>query len=233
MGSLTELIKEIIYPSGIKCIVCGCELDKTVRNCVCDKCKLPLITEYCTVCGRAVPPQNAVCDNCKQREYPFSAARSSFEYNGGAAKLVHRLKYRDARYLAPYMAEYMADTYYSANWKPDIITSVPVHKSRRRTRGYNQSELLACELAKRIGIESEVLLAKTVKTKDLVGQSRAEREETVKDSFALSEKADVKAKSVLLIDDVFTTGSTAAECSRVLIKNGAAEVFVLTFASVK
>ncbi len=228
---LVEFFNESLYPSGIKCIVCGGELDRDYRNCVCGKCELPYNKSYCVMCGRAVAEQNFVCDRCKNEEYAFIKARSSFVYRDGAKKLVHRLKYGNAAYLADGMAGFMADTYFSSDITADIVTCVPVHKSRLRARGYNQSKLLAEKLADLIKKPYCDTLVKTVKTRNLTGMGRVQRAETIKGSFGLEMSADIRGKRILLVDDVLTTGATANECARVLAGGGAAEVGVITFAS--
>lgn len=224
--------RNVLYPRGIKCIVCDEELCENTRYELCPACKLPYNDNYCSVCGRAVLAQNAVCDECKNAVYAFTAARSSFLYSDNAATLVHRLKFRDAKYLAEPMAEFMTDTYYKTQWNAHVVTFVPLHKSRRRMRGYNQSALLAKSFAERAGLPCVNALVKTLKTKNMVGLTRKERQENVRGSFSVSDASLVSGKSVLLIDDVFTTGSTASECASVLKSAGAQDVYVLTFASV-
>lgn len=228
-----ELVRDAVYPRGIKCIVCGAELAENTRYGVCPRCTLPYNENYCTVCGRAVPEQNAVCDQCKNETHAFTEARSCFVYKDAAATLVRRFKYRDARYLAVDLSEFAADVYYKTDWDIDVITFVPIHKSRRRTRGYNQAELLAAALGEKIGKPCVPLLRKTAKTKHMVGLSRKERQALIRDTFAPSEHIAFGAdKTVLLVDDVFTTGSTVDECAEVLRKNGVRAVYVLTVASV-
>lgn len=227
-----RIFREFLYPSGIKCIVCDAELSKDTRYGVCPNCKLPYNENYCTVCGRAVPVQNIVCDTCKNVVSPFESARSSFIYGDASATLVHKLKYRNARYLASVMSEFMADTYFSTEWSIDEVTCVPIHRSRFRQRGYNQSELLAREVAARIKKNFVITLEKTVKTKNMVKLNRSERMELIRGSFAAKSGAEIRGKKLLLVDDVLTTGATAGECARVLCANGAESVCVLTFASV-
>ncbi len=232
---LGEILADIVYPRGIKCIACDAELDRDTRYCLCDRCQLAHNEQFCTVCGRAISEGNLICDQCKSEVYSFVGARSSCVYEGVAATLVRKLKYYDARYLAPVMAEFMADTYYEADWQPDLITYVPIHKSRRWVRGYNQAELLAKELSVRIEIECRPLLCKTVKTKNMARLKRAERQALIYEPFAVvpQEEAAIRGKKILLIDDVLTTGSTANECARVLRAHGSGEVYVLTFAAGK
>ena len=228
---LIKFTQTAFYPEDIKCIVCGCELREKNRYGLCENCKLEHNESYCEICGKSVPPQNRICDQCKGIDYEFDFARSSMLYKDAAAKLVQRLKYHDARYLARYMSEFMADTYYEQNMEAEVVTSVPMHVKHLHQRGYNQSELLAREVGKRIGLPYEKLLIKTVKTRSMVGLGREERIKLIKGSMKLFENCDVKGKKVLLIDDVITTGSTSGECARVLKENGAQSVYVLTFSS--
>ena len=223
-----------MYPRDIKCIVCDTELDGYAHNGLCRACTLPYNNVFCTVCGAPVLAQNAVCDRCKQTRFPFAAARSSFAYRDEAATLVHRLKFREMRFLAAVMAEFMADIYYKTDWNPDVVTFVPMHKRDKGMRGYNQSQLLAKEIGARIRKPARELLTKTVRGKHMVGLSYDERKNAVRDTFAPSAEADgAKGKTVLLIDDVLTTGATAAECTRMLLRAGVQKVYVLTFASVE
>lgn len=232
MAERKNILSDWLFPRDIKCIVCDDELRKDTRYGLCDACTLTPIADYCAACGREVPPQNELCDRCREERPLFTEARSCFTYEDAPASLVWRLKYRNARYLAPYMAEFMTDTFLQTDWKPDILTFVPLHKSRRRERGYNQSQLLAEALGERVHIPVREILVKTVKTKNLAKLSRTERKEAIAGSFALCDEAAVRGKSVLLIDDVLTTGATSGECAKVLRAGGASEVYLLTFASV-
>ena len=226
-----DALKEMLFPSHIKCIVCDEELPSATRNAVCGNCKLPYNDTYCSVCGRSIPAQNLLCDRCKEYSPPFTAARSSFIYRDAARTLVHKLKYGSAKYLAADMAEFMADTYFQSEFAVDIVTCVPMHKSALSKRGYNQSALLAENLARLINKPYADLLNKTVKTPTLVGLKRAERQSVVKNAFALKPDADIKGKSVLIVDDVLTTGATSGECAKALLSGGASFVYVITFAS--
>ena len=228
---LAKFLRTAFYPEDIKCISCGRELREYTRYGLCPNCKLVYNDTFCEICGRPVPAQNRFCDKCKDTEHEFDLARSSVLYRDDAAKLVQKLKYHDARYLARYMAEFMADVYFAQNMVADVVTSVPMHKSHFRSRGYNQSELLAVELSKRIGLKHERLLMKTVKTKSMVGLGREERIKLIKGSIELLPDANVQGKKVLVADDVITTGATSGECARVLKLGGADKVFVLTFSA--
>ena len=144
-----KFLRRAFYPEDIKCIVCGRELSEYSRYGLCSSCKLEYNENYCEICGISVPAQNRICDRCKSVTYEFDMARSSMLYRDNAAKLVQNLKYNDARYLARYMSEFMADTYYEQHMEAEVVTSVPMHIKHYRSRGYNQSELLAREVSER------------------------------------------------------------------------------------
>lgn len=116
--------------------------------------------------------------------------------------------------------------------KYDIIGAVPIHKKRMLERGYNQSELIAKEIAKNIqGIEYKKLLKKTKNNQTQSELKKEERLENVKNVYEIQNKQIIQDKKIILFDDIYTTGSTVNECSKVLKENGAKEVLVLTLAS--
>ena len=114
----------------------------------------------------------------------------------------------------------------------DIIGAVPIHKKRKDERGYNQSELIAKELAKSIpNLEYKKILTKTKNNKRQSELNKEERIQNVKDVYEIQNKPIIKNKKIVLFDDIYTTGNTVNECSRVLKENGAKEVLAITLAS--
>ena len=218
----------MLFPDDIKCIVCGKEI-RPNRYGLCDDCKLEINDNFCLRCGRHKIGIGDYCDECSNLSLHFDEARSAVNYDGNAKALVHRLKYGNAKYLANTLSQYLLDVLLLADWKADCITFVPIHKSRKRRRGYNQAEILAKALSERVNLPCVNLLEKSVKTPNQAKLNRAERLENIKNSFSALQKPP---EHVILVDDVMTTGSTAAECSRVLKRAGAKVVYVLTFASV-
>lgn len=231
MNKAVGLIKEIFYPDTIKCIVCDCELPESNRYCICDHCRKSVITEFCHCCGKEVAAGNTVCDRCKHDKFDFTAARACFVYRDGAAILVRRLKYRDARYLAPYMAQFMFDVLSTVDWKIDAVTFVPMYWLDHVSRVYNQSQLLAQALSKLIDKPTVKTLRKIRRNGHMAKLGREERHKRLIDSFDLTGGVDIKGKNILLVDDVLTTGFTASECAHTLKKGKCANVYVLTFAT--
>lgn len=226
--SLVKEISQVLFPDDVKCIVCGREIHPNKYS-LCDDCGFTLNRNFCLRCGRHKVGIGDYCGECKDLLLHFDECRSAVDYEGEAKNVIMRLKYSGSAYLSSAVSEHMLDVLFATDWDFDRITFVPMHKDKRKKRGYNQAELLALEISERINVECSDLLEKTKVTKNQAALSGAERLENLKGAF--SAKGEVP-KHVLLIDDVFTTGATTSECAKVLKKAGAEVVYVLTFASV-
>lgn len=160
-------------------------------------------------------------------------ARAAGTYEGALREIIHRWKYEEKTYLTPFFGEKLAEVFYRY-WNPqsfDFILPVPLHSSRLRERGFNQALLLSKELSQRTRIPySKRLLRKRFPTPPQVDLSGEEREKGVRRSFHIPKAEEIEGRSVLLVDDVYTTGATANECSKVLLRAGAERVDVLTLA---
>lgn len=225
-------LKEAIFPSDITCDVCGEELVADTRYNLCSECmsKLPMVGEHiCLNCGVPLKDEADFCIRCENTESEFSYNRSPLVYEGVAKDMILSLKFANKKYLAKTLGAMMADEYLNRKMSAEIAVYVPMTEWEEKKRGFNQSELLAREVADRLKLP---LLPALIKTKDTSAQkelSRKEREENLKGAFKCVFD-EVKNRKILLIDDVFTTGATATACAHVLLKGGAREVFVLTCA---
>ncbi|MCL2375387.1 MAG: ComF family protein [Firmicutes bacterium] len=230
---ISTVTSEMLFPD-VCCLSCGAELNGITKYNLCLDCQVEINKFFCDRCGRHKEDTAQFCDRCIEHgEYHFEFARSSVVFNQSTQRLIHKLKYGDAKYLIDHFVPFLIDTAEENKLAPDIVTFVPLHKKRRKQRGYNQAELLAKAFCEKKGLECKALLEKTQHTKNLTRLTRKEREEHIANTFAfIGEKNEIKNKSVLLIDDVFTTGTTANECAKVLKKAGAEKVLVLSFASV-
>jgi ComF family protein len=167
-----------------------------------------------------------------RRKY-FTMARALGAFEGSLQTAIHRWKYEGKAHLTPFFAEWMAEGL-NRYWEPDsldLLIPVPLHPRRLRERGFNQALLLAKELSRRTGIPYfKTILKKKKSTLPQVNLSGVERERGLRGAFHVVEKEELLRKSVLLVDDVYTTGATVNECSKVLVKEGAGRVDVLTLA---
>jgi ComF family protein len=167
-----------------------------------------------------------------RRKY-FTMARALGAFEGSLQVAIHRWKYEGKTHLTPFFAEWMAEGL-NRYWEPhslDFLIPVPLHAQRLRERGFNQALLLAKELSRRTAIPYfKTILKKKKSTLPQVNLSGVEREKGLRGAFQVVEKEELLGKSVLLVDDVYTTGATVNECSKVLVKGGARKVGVLTLA---
>jgi ComF family protein len=189
-----------------------------------------LVPPFCPRCGR---PQASgiICPSCWQRPTEIDGIRSSFRFDEVVRKSIHELKYRNLKAISPCLAELLAD-YLRENPLPgEALVSVPLHPRRLRERGYNQSDLLARELGKRIGLP--VIEDCLIRIKQAQPQVRAvdveERRRNVADAFVCRDER-VNRKQIILIDDVCTSGATLESCAAALKNRGATSVWGLTLA---
>lgn len=208
------------------------------KNAFCGGCEdgfaeQSITVSFCTVCGIPFASGAAAdhtCGQCLTEEVPFKEARSAFIYDGNVLDAVHKLKYGAKVILAESLGELLLSAALKLSVRPEVVVPVPLHSKRLKARGFNQSLLLSRAVAKRLSLKLDYLsLRRTRPTVPQINLERAERQKNVKGAFEVGNKAAFKGKSVLLIDDVLTTGATVKECSKVLKKAGA-EVFVATLA---
>lgn len=235
VGKLKESVLNLMFPEDIKCFFCLNELNENSADNTCVECleTLPFIHNPCVKCGVNMDKENMpLCMMCKTHNFDFIQVRSPFIYEDKPLEVVHKLKYNNMKYLSKHMAKYMSYTYGSWGVFADYVTSVPVFKDKEKQRGYNQATLLAKDFCALVGLNFLECLVKTKSTESQTELKVNERFENVKDVFEIlpEVKAKIKGKTILIIDDVITTGATINEVSKVLKKAGAKECYALTFA---
>lgn len=219
--------------------ICGiCKEFVNEENTLCPTCfkQMNFITKpYCKICGRPFEfavSDDCVCSQCLMEQPLFSKARSVLVYNDASKKLILPFKNGDRLDLAPLLAKMMQRSATDMINETDIIIPVPLHRWRLFKRKYNQSAILAQKLAKIFCKEYSPDALKRIRASPSQGHLTAkERRKNVVNAFHVKRPEKVYQKSVLLIDDVLTTGATANECAKVLLKSGASQVFLLTIAS--
>lgn len=220
----------ILYPR--RCPLCGEILSKGEKP-VCGGCRpnVFLIQQpYCLKCGKPLAhPEEEYCGDCKKNTRYFSEGRAAFPYVGKYKKSILDLKLHNHRRNADFFAAAMAAVLKRnfKRWRIDVICPIPLHKKKRRYRGFNQAELLSRPIGELFGIPViPDLLQKTEETKEQKELDRKSRQKNLKKAFKIG-PYDVKLSRVLLVDDIFTTGSTIDAASSVLKEAGAEEVFFL------
>lgn len=218
---MIEALFNIFAPHN--CVGCGTEGSLLCESCV---HALPQIPPRCYLCGR-LSPEFSTCSKCRSKT-PLLGVRAGTVYDGVAKELIHRLKYERVRAGAKTIARLLADGYVAND---EIITHVPTAGERVRARGYDQADLIARELSKQAGIPYLSLLNRLGKERQ-VGQKRADRKLQMKGAFYVRRQPLLVGKSVLLVDDVLTTGATCEAAARALKRAGARSVSAIVFAAV-
>lgn len=235
-----QLIKGLFPP---RCAGCGI-WEEALFCADCRRLARYIHGPVCAVCGIPFDPlaQATLCAQCRpsrtNKAPDFTALRSCFVFEGPPREAIHRFKYQGQSSLADLLARELSG-FLSCDCRDtlqiprcDLITPVPLHWWRAHRRGYNQSELLAKHLASRLDIPAKVLLRRVKPTRPQVELDRKQRTANVKNAFEAETTAAplIKGKTILLIDDVCTTGATLRECATALKRNGAAAIYALTVA---
>lgn len=187
-------------------------------------------------CGTCGLPLQATdldqCAACLARPPRIARTRAAVAYTDLSRRLAIRLKYGRKVAIARTMAEYMAPLVRSAE-ADQLLVPVPLHRTRLWRRGFNQSTLVARELSRRLNVATDSFVLRRVKrTPPLKGMSPLQRRKAVAGAFRVSDKSRIAGKTVILVDDVLTTGSTAEACARTLKRAGAARVELISWARV-
>lgn len=195
-----------------------------------------LSAPQCHACGHPFDfdaGADALCGRCMAEPPPWRRARAVFRYDEHSKPLILRFKHADRLEGAPAFARWLARAGAGLLEDADLLVPVPLHPWRLLARRYNQAAVLAVALGRLHGIAvAPDLLARTRRTQVQGHLGRDERRRNVRGAFALKDGAGVEGKTILLVDDVLTTGATLGECARVLTRGGAVAVDVLTLGRV-
>ncbi len=216
-----------------------CEADTTAGVHLCAACAGKARRLDPPFCQRCSQPFNGAisgeftCSNCADRHFHFTCAVAAYRSRSVVRDLIHRFKYNRHFHLRHPLADWLAAGLDDERLRTppcDAFTPVPLHPARQREREFNQAEVLAALLSRRTGTPLLDCLRRTRYTTTQTRLDRDARMENLRGAFRVRHPARVLGRHLLLIDDVFTTGSTVEECSRVLCAAGAASVRVLTVA---
>jgi ComF family protein len=229
MMKLWQAFLSLIYPKI--CLNCNRKITSDT-NFLCYFCQADLeflLDELCPKCGS--PKKAQSCNICT--DFHFHKARSVFPFNKPVRSLIHHLKYYEFTKVADYLATCCYD--YLQKYAPfpniDIICPVPLHKIRKRSRGFNQAEKISKKLASYMAWKHiPDLILRTKHTSTQTKLSKIERNQNVSNAFSINTKYQIKNRSILVVDDVFTTGSTVNAISKVLEKYEVSGIYILTIA---
>ncbi len=232
-----EAFKDLCFPP--LCLSCGANLPSgPPLFCLSCRANVRLIrSPFCSCCGKPFPFSaggSHLCGFCLKSKWQFSEARSIFQYNGCVPKIVHSFKYSGSTVaLKTFFALKKELPHLDHFSDVDLIIPVPLHVKRLRKRGFNQALLLAKALLPECRSKiSPYILERQRRTVPQTGLSGVERRRNLKNAFQVCQPAEVRGKRILLVDDIFTTGSTVNECAGTLRRAGAKEIMVLTLALV-
>jgi ComF family protein len=212
-----------------RCVLCAERLPAGEELCAPCHTELPRLAHACARCAAPLPdtaPAETECGRCQQHPPPFAQVHAAYHYRAPLDRLVLRLKFGRDLSMARLLGEHLAQSLTEAiRVSPDLIVPVPLHRARLRARGYNQSLEIARVLARRLGVPLDVHGVRRVRaTREQARLSADERKRNLRNAFAA--RRDYRGLHVALVDDVMTSGHTAAAAARCLMRAGAAEVVV-------
>ena len=229
---LWRAVIQLLFPR--RCPVCD-RIVKPSGEKICLEClgKLkPIAAPWCLKCGKKMRREGDFCGECRNgRLHFYTAARALYEYSSAAAS-IYRFKYGGRREYGDFFGEemtaFLGDFIRSAG--AEGLIPIPLHAKRLRKRGYNQAEVLAKVLGEKMNLPVyDKIIVRVKNTAPLKNQNSKERQNNLKKAFLVREN-DVKLNTVILVDDIYTTGSTVDEAARVLLDSGVGKVYVVTLA---
>ena len=228
-----QFILDILFP--INCISCRKE-----GQWLCEICQTRIKTRdehFCPICEKVITPDGRTCLACKKKNALNGLVVASSYVQVPIANAVHLFKYRFVTDLHLPLGSLLVNVLRKTEIPlPDVITAVPLHQRRLRWRGFNQSALLAKHLSTHllpqdiIEFDENILVRKRYTTPQMGLRDYQARQQNISDAFSVRDQQNIQGKTVLLVDDIATTGSTLFECARVLKNAGAKEVFAVVIA---
>lgn len=227
-----NFLVELLFPR--RCPVCDRPVDKMGRY-ICKKCrnKIQYIqSPFCMKCGKSLKDEAMeYCEDCKNATHLFERGRALYEYDT-VKGAIYRFKYENRKEYAEFFGKELAGKLGKEmlGWKADAIVPVPLHKDKEKQRGYNQATLLAKELGNELNMPVyEKIIYRTKPTTPQKNLNGKERQNNLKNAFKIRQN-DVKLKTVIVVDDIYTTGTTMNELAGCLKSAGTEKVYCISLA---
>ncbi|NLK98517.1 MAG: ComF family protein [Epulopiscium sp.] len=229
-----DLLLDLIYPP--RCIFCTSIIPIQEERGICRVCKdtLPFIEgKVCQKCGKPIQDskERTTCFDCVKNTPVYDKGWAVFIYEGMVKEAIYRFKYGGHKEYGKYLGKLMADRIRNQISEEgfDVIIPIPIHKNRKRKRGYNQAEELAKAISRELGIPMDVAILTRVKeTKPQSGLSIMQRQNNLKKAFKIADTINLDQMKILLVDDIYTTGTTMNYCAGLLKERGAKKVCFLS-----
>ena len=227
-----EVLTELLFPP--RCPICD-KIQKMKEKGICPECrkKIRYIREpRCMKCSKQLSDEEQeYCKDCTERDHFYKQGRALFDYRA-IDRAIYKFKYKGRKEYGEILGEEMA--YFLGDYihriKPDALIPVPMYPAKKRVRGYNQAEVLADMLGKYLNVPVRADLVKRVKnTRALKALNRKERLNNLKNAFNL-EGNGVKLNTIIIVDDIYTTGSTIDAVAKVFLKAGVENIYFVTLA---
>ena len=224
---MLDAVLNLLFPQA--CVLCGVQVLKRRWSVVCPACwskAAPVPRPFCQQCGMPAQFIESLCGECRRGDHSFDFARSLFLYNDPMRSIVHHLKYSGRVSLGRALGFRLRECLRSEGFQGTVAVPVPLHRARMRQRGFNQAELLARELGLPV---DRRLLRRRMNTPTQTGLTRSQRIVNLTAAFEVKHRPP---ECVVVVDDVYTTGSTLDEVAKTLKRAGVLRVEALTVARV-
>jgi ComF family protein len=227
---MIDAILNLLFP--LACILCNTQVRERRWGPVCPSCwdrMQRLQRPFCPQCGMPAPHIEGLCGSCRLGEHAFDFARSALIFNDPLREVIHHLKYSDRVSLARPLGRLLCECLEREAFQGHVVLPVPLHRKRERRRGFNQASLIAESLARLNRTINTTILHRKKNTPSQTGLSRSQRTLNLAGAFGVCGRVP---ECVIVVDDVYTTGSTLHEIAKTLKRHGAERVEVLTVARV-
>ena len=229
LKKLGDKFLDALYPNNFKCTLCGKDIPNDDK--FCKKCKnlnIFNIGNRCVVCDTQIKEGNIICDNCKSFKKPFVKCFCPLVYDDKVRSAIIKLKDDGAAYLVENFASLIYERLLKENIDFDIIVPVPSHKKTIKKRGYNPAKLIANQLSLLTQKPMKEILVKNVLSPKQKTLNFQERQTNLENTMYLTDKNEIKGKTILLVDDIITTCATMTACTNLC--KGAKKVYACAIA---